>query len=46
MDRYHHLIASYGKEKKVKKISTEDKILDTTFDKEKLKEGKKIKQNT
>ncbi|XP_045703312.1 ankyrin repeat domain-containing protein 7 [Phyllostomus hastatus] len=41
---YHHLIASYGKEKEVKKTSTEDKILDTTVDKE-LKEGKKIKQN-
>lgn len=38
LNRYHYLIANYGK-KKVKKISYKGTTLDTTFDTE-LEEGK------
>lgn len=46
MSRYHHLIASYGKKKKVKKISYKGTTLDTSFDTEELEEGKKIKTSS
>lgn len=43
VDRYYQLIANYGKGKKVKQVSnSKDTILDTSFDTEELKEGKKI----
>lgn len=42
VDRYHQLIANYGKGKKVEQISNpEDTTLGTTFDTKQLKEGKK-----
>lgn len=43
MDRYHQLIANYGREKKVEQMSnSEDTALGNESDIEELKEGKKI----
>lgn len=43
MDRYHQLIANYGRKKNFEQMSdSEDTTLGTVFDTEELKEGKKI----